>query len=455
MLIRQGRQKLKALFKRLNTTDFKRIIANSIWMLLEKLIRMIFGLFVGIWVARYLGPEQFGVFSYAVAFVGFFIPFSALGLNHLLTRDMVRDRNAEREILGTAWTMRFVSGIVVVVVSSIIVYFLRDQSTELMLFVALLSFGQSFKAFLVIDFWYQSHVRSKYVVISRIAALLISNTLKIIGVLSGFEVLWFIAAMFIEYVLSELLLTVTYILQGGNPWSWSFSSNRAISYLKQGWPLIISGFAAQIYLKLDAIMIGQLISDSAVGLYSAAARISEVWYVVPGVLVASSFPKILQMREQSKALYTYRLQQIYMFLAALGTFIAIVISTIAIPLIELLFGAEYAESGFVLQIHVWAGVFIFMRALFSKWIISEGLFKLSILTQGSGAILNVAANIILIPYMGIRGAAVATLISYAAASYFVLFFHRDTKKTALMMTKAILFPFTIWKYIRRSNEDNS
>ena len=120
--------------------------------------------------------------------------------------------------------------------------------------------------------------------------------------------------------------------------------------------------------------------------------------------------------------------------------LAIFVSFIANDLILLLYGKEYEMAGSILSIHIWAGIFIFMRALFSKWIIIEDVLIFSLITQGFGALTNIVLNLILIPQYGVYGAAIATLISYAMASYFVLAFYTKTRNIFWMMTKAFFSP---------------
>jgi len=411
---------------------------------------MIFGLFVGVWVARYLGPKDFGILSYSLSFVAFFLPIASLGLNHIITRDLVREREHEEAILGTAFLLRLFSGFITTIIAITVIHFLRGQNEQIAWFVGCLSLAQSLKAFHVIDFWYQSYTRSKYMVISRILSLLLSNSLKIIAILYSASLAWFIAILVFEYSITESFKVVTYILQGNKPWMWKFKRTRAKYYLFRGWPLIISGFAAIIYLKIDIIMIGQMLSDSAVGIYSSAVRISEVWYIIPTAILTSLFPWLIKSRSRNLTSYNNNLQKVYNLLAIIGLSIAILVTFFAQPLMTLLYGKAYQESAYILQIHIWAGVFVFMRALFSKWILTEELLKASLMTQGGGAILNILANLLLIPYMGIKGAAIATLISYIGASYFILFFHRLTRPQAVMMSKALLYPLIyLSKTIRR------
>ena len=108
-----------------------------------------------------------------------------------------------------------------------------------------------------------------------------------------------------------------------------------------------------------------------------------------------------------------------------------------------MFGETYAESVPILVTHVWAGVFVFMRALLSKWLIAEDLLKLSMLSQVLGALVNIILNLKLIPVYGPVGAAYATLISQAVAGYLVLFLHRDLWPMAMVVTRSIFLPIRL------------
>ena len=186
-------------------------------------------------------------------------------------------------------------------------------------------------------------------------------------------------------------------------------------------------------------------SSREVGIYAAASRLSEVWYFIPVLIVASTFPYLLRLRDGDRWSYSARLQQLY-DLARLAGASGCRRCVITAPwLVTFLFGDGYLASSPILQVHVWAAVFIFMRAAFSKWLIAERLVKYSLVTQGAGALVNIAANLVLIPLWGGMGAAWATLISYAVASYFALLFFPRTRPAAAMMTRAMLAPV---RYLR-------
>jgi PST family polysaccharide transporter len=128
-------------------------------------------------------------------------------------------------------------------------------------------------------------------------------------------------------------------------------------------------------------------------------------------------------------------------LVALG--IAVAATLFADRIVLALFGAQYAAAAAILQIHIWGGIFIFQRAVASKWMIAENLFMFSFVSHGLGAVLNIALNLMLIPHWGALGSAVATVISYAGASYLFTFCSRRTWPMARMMTESLLLPLTL------------
>lgn len=221
---------------------------------------------------------------------------------------------------------------------------------------------------------------------------------------------------------------------------WRFSAAQAKNLLSQGWIIYLASFFAVIYLKIDQVMLRWLTSPSEVGLYAVAARLSEVWYFVPAAIVASVFPKLIELKDADEARYTHRLQQLFDGLALLGMLIALLVTLLAPWILPWIFGSDYAGSVGILVIHTWASVFIFMRAALSRWILIENVLVFSLLTQGLGALSNVALNYILIPIYGGSGAAWATLISYAIASFFAVMLYRRTRPVFVLMLKALCAP---------------
>jgi O-antigen/teichoic acid export membrane protein len=263
--------------------------------------------------------------------------------------------------------------------------------------------------------------------------------IKLIMVINGSGITGVLIVTAIEWCLFAVAWVGVYCFFYNSKPAFAWSTLQAKLFLSRGWWLILSGVASIIYLKIDQVMLGWMQGSEAVAYYSLASRLSEVWYLFPGIIVASLYPSLIKAK-QLDDVYRVKLQRICTLLCWMAISIALVMTFIAPVLVEQLFGVEYGPTVLILQIHVWAGVFIFMRALFSKWILIEDIPKYSLLTHGGGAIVNVILNFWLIPIMGGEGAAWATLISYAAASYFVLFLCKPTQKMAMIMSISLVAP---------------
>ncbi|MDG1164051.1 MAG: flippase [Porticoccaceae bacterium] len=409
--------------------------------MLERVSSLLISFFVTLAVARYLLPETFGRLSYLLALVSLLVPLMSLGLNSLVSRELLRRPVDGDTIMGSALALRCIASLIVV---TIILVFTRSftflPERDLFMFLSLCSL---FSALFVVDFWLQAYVANRYGVILRQITLLMFGGARLVAVEldAGLSAFVYIAGL--EIACLGLFYVCTYQrLSGGIKRlraSWTESSRL---WKDSRW-LMISGVAAVIYLKVDQVMLGMMIGNEAVGIYAVAARLSEVWYFLPSAVAISFFPQLIKKKEKDSAEYWLDLQKINDALCCSGVAVAIIVSLNAYWGLQLLFGIAYSEAVPILVVHVWAGVFVFMRALLSKWLIAEDLIKLSMLSQTLGAIANLCFNYYLIPLYGPLGAAYATIISCVIAGYIVLFCHRDLWPMAIIVTKSILLPYRL------------
>jgi PST family polysaccharide transporter len=219
---------------------------------------------------------------------------------------------------------------------------------------------------------------------------------------------------------------------------------RAKSLVKDSWPMMLSGIAIMIYMKIDQIMLAQMIGDEAVGIYSAATRISEVWYFMPMAIVASVFPAILDAKNRNEEEYYARLQKLFDLMVIMSVAVAIPMTFLSTPIISFLFGDNYRNSGPVLAVHIWASVFVFLGVASSKWLLAENRQMLSLQRTALGAATNIALNFWWIPNFGALGAALATVISYSIAALFSDLIQKETRKMFLMKIDA-MNPLALYK----------
>jgi len=416
-------------------------IKNTLWLTSEKLLSMALVLLVNIFVARHLGPESFGLLNYFLAIVALMVPLTSLGMNAIVTKEVVKTPKRQQMIINTAILFRLLGGGVACLFIWLMTSldFLNIDNDYLMLFL-LLTLINSLVAFHVVDFWFQAKVLSKYIVKVRFTVLFVLSIAKLFGVYLELSLATFIWLAILESGLLSLGFLAIYLYKSKLSILGGIDVLFGFQLLKQSKWLIFSSIASIIYLKIDQLMLAEMVSTTEVGIYAVASRMSEVWYFFPIALVSSFFPSLLKLKQSSKEQYQARLQKLCDLLFGIALIVAITIFFISDWIITMLFGDAYVASSAILMIHIWAGLFVFMRALLSKWILAEDLVVFSLVTHGVGAVINVVLNYWLIPLYQGQGAAIATVVSYAFASYIVLFFHRSTWPMAKIMTKSLFFP---------------
>lgn len=417
---------------------FRRYFANTSWLFAERVLRLIAELLVGVWVARYLGPEPFGVFSYAIAFSAIFSSIAKLGLDGIVVRDLVREPTRSNLYLGTAFWLKLCGSLLALGAVALAIQFTsNDRTTNLYIFI--IAGGTIFQSFEVVDFYFQSQVLSRFVSLCKLAQLSISSLLKLYLIYVGADLFWFVLVSLVDQAILALSLYFAYRHQKLGSIFRNFDPMIAKQLLRDGWPLILSSLAVMIYMRIDQIMIKEMIGDKGVGLYTAAVRLSEVWYFVPMVITSSLFPAIVSAKNVSENLYYTRLQRLYTSLVWMAITVAVVMTFFSDRLVILLYGEAFKEAGQVLMIHIWAGVFVSLGVASSSWLTSENLQHIALYRTLSGAIINVILNFVLIPIHGIVGAAIATVISYMVAGFLFDLFNAKTRGMFLMKINAIFF----------------
>jgi len=419
--------------------NLKGIVANTGWLFADKILRMGVGLVVNIWVVRYLGPERFGVLSYATAFVALFTALATLGLDGIVVRELVRRPSASVEILGSAFLLRFSSALIMILATVLATSFVRPGDSTILILVAIIASGTLFQATDVIDFWFQSQVMSKYTVIARNAAFLLSACIKVVLILGHAPLISFGWVALLEVILASAGLLIAYRRSGERIFSWRGSAICCRNLLSNSWPLILSGISVAVYMKIDQVMLGDMAGNQAVGIYSSATKISEIWYFIPMTIVSSVFPSIIRSKETDEGLYYRRIQRLFSLMAALSLSIAIPMTFLSTWVVTLLFGRNFAAAGPVLAIHIWASLFVFFGVAQGPWDLTENLTKLALFRISTGALLNVILNIFLIPAHGALGAAVATVLSQACATFFLNAAHKRTRPVFYSQLRSFFF----------------
>jgi O-antigen/teichoic acid export membrane protein len=424
-------------------TALHKIIANIGWLLCDHVLRMGLGLFVGIWLARYLGPEQFGIFNYALAFVTLFGEVAAVWVDAIAVRDIVRDPSSREEILGTAFSIKFLSGVLAFLITLEAVYLLRSHDPTTCMFVAIVAIGMLFRPFDTIDLFFQSQVQSKFPVLAKNAAFVIVALAKIELILLKAPLIAFAWTGLAEIVLGAISLIIVYRLKGLRLLAWGPNWRRAMSLISDAWPLLLSTMAIMLYTRLNILILGQLAGNTEVGIFSVAYKFVEVWFLLPMVILRSFMPSIVEAKEMGETIFYLKLQKLYNLMALVGYVAAIITTIFSTQLIHVLLGEAYRRAAPMLAILTWAGIFTNLGIGRGAFLTTMNWTRVSLLTTLLGCVTSITLNFILIPRFGAMGAVIASWFAILVTAYGSCFLYKPLHRTGIMLTKALIYP-KIW-----------
>jgi PST family polysaccharide transporter len=412
------------------------LAANTGWLLGEKILRLAVGLIVGALTVRYLGAEQFGLLSYALALVTLVSVLANLGLDAIVVRDIARNPKARDAILGSAFVLRSTGGLVALGVAAAAGALLDTAAPGLRLLALVTALSLVFQAADPIDSWFRSQLRARRAVIARNAAFLIASGARLLLIWEEAPLLWFAFMITAEAALSALALLIAYRIEGNRLRDWRPNYPVVRELARQAWPLMLAGLMVSLYMRIDQVMLGQMAGTEALGIYSAAVLLSEPLHFVPMAIVASVAPVLAQWHRSDPALFHARMEELFRVLLLIAAAMALPMSLLARPLAEFLFGPAFRDTGPVLSVHVWAVLFVALGIASSQYLVLEDLVRISAQRTLVGAVLNIVLNLFWIPPYGALGCAWATLISYAVASVF-LFQTPSSRRCLVLMARAL------------------
>jgi PST family polysaccharide transporter len=418
----------------------RKIISNTGWLFAGNLFRIAINLWVNTWVARYLAPEQFGILQYALAFCSFFVPLSTAQMAPIITRDLVRSPDTRNQILGTAFVLQLMGGSVAAALVISVSFLLSADNPLMRLLIVILSLQFIINSFQPIENWFEAQTESRFTVLANNIAFVIATALKIILILTEAALINFAILIIVELLISAVGLIFYYQKDNQSVLAWRTNFQHLYTLLKESFPLLLSSTACVLYLNIDRVMLGSMVGDRAVGIYSSAATLIEALSFFPLIICSSLYPTIIQSRNLDQEIYQARLQKLYDFISIVAYGLILLLFPLSGFIIQTLYGESYQLATPIFAIYLWSCIFNFLGIAQSKWIVNEGLQKFNFYSRLAGLVSNVGLNLILIPlYQGL-GAAIATVISYAIGGYLYFFLIPETRSNAILMTKAIGLP---------------
>lgn len=417
------------------------VAGNLFWATIGKVVTLLGSLFVGIVIARYLGPDQYGLMSYVVSFVALFQVIASFGLDNIEIREESKESNNIGAILGTAMTIRVVLA-VVVVVCIIVTSAMMENDKTIVGYVAIYSLSVIGSCFILYRNYFTAVVENEYIAKSQILATIVGVTLKVILLLSHATLVWFIFVTALDYFFQAIGYIVSYRKRDVQKQKWAFDKRIAAYLIKESFPLLLTSAAVLIYQRIDQVMIGRMIDKESVGYFSVASRIVDIIIYLPQIAIQTVMPLLIRLRERDEKQY-YERVQIFMGLTVWCTGLcSLAVSLLASPAITLLFGNDYIEAIPILQILAFKAMALSLSTVAGQMLIIEGLQRWAIFRDSLGCIVCVVLNLVFLPKYGVIFAAISAIISNLTAGYLADAIIPPYRHLFVIQTKSLLTGWT-------------
>lgn len=413
-------------------------VKNSIWIVGERVFQALISLILTILTSRYLGPANYGVLNYGSTLVSLFLVIMKLGLDTIVVNELVKSRENEGKILGTSIILRLISGFISIIVMTILVFVLHSDSKLIIITTILQSLVLLVQTVNILDYWFQSHLKSKYVSIAKAIAYVVVAIYKIFLLVTGKSIIWFALSTVLDYIVISSFLLIFYKKMNGQKLTLDIDMGKYL--LGKSYHFIISGIMVTIYTQIDKLMIGSMINETELGYYSAALTICSMWVFVPEAILTSAKPSIFQAKKENIN-YLKRLKQVYAIIFWLCVSVALFITIFSKYIVLIIYGKEYLKAVSVLRYLIWYVPFSQLGLARGIWIVSEEKNKYSKKYMLWGVIMNVTLNYILIPKIGILGATVATIITELFTCFITPLFYKETRIHTKYLLKSIFLKF--------------
>jgi len=415
-----------------------RYVRNSVWMLAEYLLKIVSAIFVGIYVARHLGPEQFGILSYALAIASIFMAVGRLGMESVLVRDLARHPDGRLAYMGTAFFLMIAATIVSLIVMSVLVLLLESDLSS-RIYIWIISAGAIFQALAVIDYGFQAQVSAKYSSVAKSVALGLTSMIKLAMVWYEAELVCFAIAYALDHAAIGVFLVLVNYKKGDMRFVGRFETMLVKPLLKSAWPMVLSAVSAILYMRIDQLMIRNMLDLHQLGLYAAAVKIYEGWILIPYVISISLLPAIVRLKAKSIARYEKNMAMLFSLMFWSSACVALIATLLGDQVIALTFGPKYLGSGDILGVVMWAAAFASLGSITARYLTVEGMEKKIAIRTFMGLAINVLLNLLLIPSYGIKGAAIATLITMFISNFAINYLDVDLKQLVAICNKSVTF----------------
>ncbi len=409
----------------------KKFKINLSWLIFDKVFRASLNILLSVILARGLGPENYGILNYLLAFIFLFSSLSSLGMNQVLTNLIIKSKKINNhEVIMGAYYLRFILSLLSYFVFLILINYLNKENFYYN-FSLILGIGIILKSCEIFFSYFEAKSFSKYIVISQSLGIVISAIFIIFSIINKLDLIFIYYGLVVDVFVVFVFVNLFYYSQTQN-----FLVRFNFSYVKKlilkSLPVLISTISIILYMRIDQIMINNMVGEYDLGLYSVSVRYIEIFHFIPKIIMISILPILLLNKK-----YVYNLLILNSYIFKLALIIVVIIFFSSEYLIPLIFGDVYQKSVTTTQILSFSIIFVFYGVVNEHWYISKNLQKFYAINVFIGAVMNIILNFFFISKFGINGAAYSTVVTYFFIVFIFDYLNYETRNLLMVKFKSL------------------
>lgn len=410
---------------------------NTIWLAVARCVWIITAFTVGIFVARKLGPEKFGVLNYSIAWIGMFSVILDMGVGGIVQKELVKTPEKRDILLGNFAAFKIMQTMLMLLIAGITLLFSK-QTPEVTKLILILMTGFFTNFATAVSPYFAAEVKNQYDAFSQIISCIIYNGIRLCAVLFEWPLTVYAIAESAVMIMYHIPLLCFYRKCGNSIRKWKFHFKEVFALILPAIPLSLSGIFSTIYSKTDILMLKHFTGYSEVSFYTLASRFTLNLILFVALFSNVFCTAVASSQKISETEYQKQLHRYYFLLFWILVPFFPVFYLAAPFIFEILYGKEFIQAAVIFSVYICTIPFMGMLYAFYWHGMLENKLKTIAIANGAGALINVGMNWFMIPAIGVTGAAWSSVISMPAGLAIVLLCTKDGRKILRIILKSIL-----------------
>lgn len=356
-----------------NSPGVQKIFKGMAYLSSEKLLKLLIGIVIHSLIARKLGPEIFGEVNYAVNTVFIFSLFVLLGMDEVLIKDLVSEKDqAEKEkSIAAGLVLRILAVVIsVCIFFPLLIFNIFSEESQVNTYLLIFSFVLFLQPILIFEIPFLSEVKSKVIFKARMSGYVAGTFSKIIFLSMSLKPVFLVFTYMIEEVIGKFVLV----------WNFSkeyrfskltFSKTKTLKILKSSYPIMLMTFVLAVDSRLGFQYMRLVNDDAALGFFAISFNLIDAWNFLPIAITTSVFPKLIETKRDISEVYMRR--TLYLFSFCFWVSVLLIVSTYVVApfIISFLYGAQYAGAEYYLRLMSLLLIPMFLNSARTKYFVIE------------------------------------------------------------------------------------